>query len=97
MDAFLYSRRENEEPIFAVYRKKCHSQLLVNMLNLFGNKGGFELMLKKIGDNKTGLEMVFYYLECLANSYIMYSRPFYAKFVEELTEVVTSKLLTSSE
>jgi hypothetical protein len=89
-----------KKTVFAILRKKCRSTLLVQFLNSFGEKGGFQLLLERIshqGEDSMGLDTLFYYLDCLANSSNMINKTFLMEYLPKLNIAVRNKVLNATE
>jgi hypothetical protein len=84
---------EGEAPVWAVLRpKKSKSALLIRLVNLLGEIGGFDKMLAMIVDNKENdpvtFDLVGAYLEILGKVYPYLHRDFAAEYIPKVLSVV---------
>ena len=79
--------------------KKCKSYVMVRLLNVFGERGGFDKILARIRnkDNPISLELLFYYMDCLGSAFPLYHRTFAQEFIPKLQEAVEGSILNAPE
>jgi len=95
----LLVTQHNGQDIFAVHRKACRSDLLIDFINSFGRLGGFRIILERFqaesGDaNELGSLVVL--VDCIAKAAPVYHKQFVANYFEPLEKAAREKILRAN-
>jgi hypothetical protein len=85
---------------FAVTRpKKCKSLLLVKIINIFGEVGAIDIIVKRMQDKEDPLplETFFYYMDILGKIWALLFREYAKKIIPQINEAVHYSLLNAPE
>lgn len=103
----LYSKEQDESDlllmtdkdatIFAIERLKCKSTALVELVNRFGEKGGFKKILELVADKDTSIDAVHFIIKSLGGLAENLHKSFVDKFVQALADALMSKFMNSTE
>ena len=90
----------NSKEIFAIPRQerlKC--VLLVQLLNLFGQEGGFDKILSRIKsrDKILSFELAYYYIDIIGILWNWFHRKFAQKYIPQLQEAIISYFTTAPD
>ena len=79
--------------------KKCKSYVMARLLNVFGERGGFDKILARISnkDNPIPLELLLYYMDCLGSAFPLYHRSFAQEYIPKLQAAVELSILNAPE
>ena len=70
----------------------CKSLMFTEMVNAFGEAGGFDSMLKLISSPETTIRHVYFICDLLANCHQMFHKSFMDKWYPQLAEAVEQKI-----
>jgi len=104
----LVRPNEGQTRVYAVPRvRKCISRMFLNMINLFGNEGGFDLVLEclkqdestppKIEGFPMNLNIVGILVSNLSNPYAIYQKEFITEYAPKIVEICVQKLRAAPE
>lgn len=104
----LVRPNEGQTRVYAVPRvRKCISRMFLNMINLFGNEGGFDLVLEclkqdestppKIEGFPMNLNIVGILVSNLSNPYAIYHKEFITEYAPKFVEICVQKLRAAPE
>ena len=79
--------------IFATERYSCKSSFLVEIINKFGEAGGYESLLNLLSKPEISLEYVYQLVSFFVKSHSLYHRQFVDNFYDRLRDTVEIKLL----
>lgn len=99
MDSLIYDNKENKIQVYAIVRRRNRSALLVQLLNRFGEIGGYQKILDKIDQDDsetTTIELIFYYIDALTAASSMFNKVFLEDYIPKLEAAVKKKILNSS-
>ena len=107
MDTLL-KPEEGFDRVFAVPRiRKCISSVFLHLVNLFGHKGGFDLILsilaKEESDSTTeesnvlDLNLLATLVQCISYPYIIYHKDFIQEYAPKFVEVCMKRLRDAPE
>jgi hypothetical protein len=86
--------------IFAVQRKACLSDLLIDFLNEFGRLGGFDKIMERVEAHEKGKEeliLLSAYTECFAKSAPVMHRKFVDKYFKRFEAAAVKSMLEANE
>ena len=80
--------KETGHIIYVTERPSCKNVKFLEVVNSFGEAGGFETMLKVIADPETSLNHTFYICDILVNCRQMYHKSFVDHYFTRLADEV---------
>jgi ubiquitin carboxyl-terminal hydrolase 34 len=99
----LVTPQEGQTRVFAVPRvRKCISTLFIRLINLFGNEGGFDLILNAIkkDESESGsldINMMGILVSSLSTPYQIYHRAFIADYGPQFVDACLARLRNAPE
>lgn len=69
--------KEGQSKVYAIPRvRKCQSRCLIDLISLFGNLGGFELVLKYFDEEKLNFDIMSALMKIVGQNWMTYHKDF---------------------
>lgn len=96
-DSDLVLMQDKDAVIFVIERLKCKSTAYCELINRFGANGGFQKILRLVGDKDTSIDAVYYLIKGLGGLAENIHKSFLDQFVQPLADALMSKFMGSTE
>lgn len=90
--------KEGHSRVYAVPRlRKCMSSALIDLVNEFGNWGGYDQILRLLDNEKVGFEMISALMKILGHNWVIFHKDFIGEYGVKFTKSAENRIKNGTD
>ena len=90
--------KDGHSRVYAVPRlRKCMSRALVDLVNEFGNQGGFDIILSLLQNKDVGFELLSAFMKILGCNWMIFHKEFISEYGVKFTKSAEARIKNATD